>query len=223
MSLLLNVSRIGSMPITTLYGGNIAGEWNNFIKDPDYIARFTTFNQNNGAVLGVNQKSWIKPLKANAMSMRSETISSATFTAQNARNSTMNATTTSDGTMNMSVVINSSMSATTVTNGTLNAQSILKATINGASISDGALAMSVIMKSSMSGLSTSDGVMNMKGIMRASMTSIDDTGLTPASIWSYGDRTLTSIDIEVSGLTVEEHNKLMSTSSKADVYNASMI
>ena len=53
--------------------------------------------------------------------------------------------------------------------------------------------------------------------------SVDTSVLTPASIWSYGDRTLTSIDIEVSGLTVEEHNKLMSTSTKADVYNASMI
>lgn len=53
--------------------------------------------------------------------------------------------------------------------------------------------------------------------------SVDVSGLTPASIWNYGDRTLTSIDIEVSGLTVEEHNKLMSTSSKADVYNASQI
>lgn len=53
--------------------------------------------------------------------------------------------------------------------------------------------------------------------------SVDTSGLSPASIWSYGDRTLTSIDIEVSGLTVEEHNKLMSTSSKSDVYNASMI
>lgn len=53
--------------------------------------------------------------------------------------------------------------------------------------------------------------------------SVDVSGLTPASIWSYGDRTLTSIDIEVSGLTVEEHNKLMSTSTKSDVYNASMI
>lgn len=53
--------------------------------------------------------------------------------------------------------------------------------------------------------------------------SVDVSGLTPASIWSYGDRTLTSIDIEVSGLTVEEHNKLMSTSSKADVLNAAMI
>lgn len=53
--------------------------------------------------------------------------------------------------------------------------------------------------------------------------SVDVSGLTPASIWSYGDRTLTAIDIEVSGLTVEEHNKLMSTSTKSDVYNASMI
>lgn len=53
--------------------------------------------------------------------------------------------------------------------------------------------------------------------------SVDVSGLTPASIWSYGDRTLTSIDIEVSGLTVEEHNKLMSTSTKSDVYNASQI
>ena len=53
--------------------------------------------------------------------------------------------------------------------------------------------------------------------------SVDVSGLTPASIWSYGDRTLTSIDIEVSGLTVEEHNKLMSTSTKADVTNAAML
>ena len=53
--------------------------------------------------------------------------------------------------------------------------------------------------------------------------SVDVSGLTPASIWNYGDRTLTSIDIEVSGLTVEEHNKLMSTSSKADVLNASIL
>lgn len=53
--------------------------------------------------------------------------------------------------------------------------------------------------------------------------SVDVSGLTPASIWSYGDRTLTSIDIEVSGLTVEEHNKLMSTSTKSDVTNAAML
>ena len=53
--------------------------------------------------------------------------------------------------------------------------------------------------------------------------SVDTSGLTPASIWSYGDRTLTSIDIEVSGLTVDEHNKLMSTSTKSDVLNASML
>lgn len=53
--------------------------------------------------------------------------------------------------------------------------------------------------------------------------SVDVSGLTPASIWSYGDRTLTSIDVEVSGLTVEQNAQLMKTATKADVLNASML
>ena len=68
-----------------------------------------------------------------------------------------------------------------------------------------------------------NGQGQLTAIAICSGNSVDTSGLTPASIWSYGDRTLTSIDIEVSGLTIEEHNKLMSTSTKADVYNASMI
>ena len=54
-------------------------------------------------------------------------------------------------------------------------------------------------------------------------SSVDTSVLSPASIWSYGDRTLTSIDVEVSGLTAEQNAQLMKTATKADVYNASML
>lgn len=219
MSLLLNVSRIGSLPITTLYGGNIAGEWNNFVRDQSYIARFTAFNPNNGAVLGVNNRSWIKPLKGNAISLRVASNSNGAMSAQLARNSTMDSTTTSDGTMNMSVVINSSINGASTSDGTMSAQAILKATINGTTTSSGSMSMSVIMKSSMNGATASNGVMNMKGIMRASLNNVDNTGLTPASIWGYQDRTLTSSG----SLTTDEHNKLMSVATKGDVWAAAFV
>lgn len=41
-------------------------------------------------------------------------------------------------------------------------------------------------------------------------STIDTSGLTPASIWNYADRTLTSIDVEVSGLTAEQAIQLSS-------------
>ena len=48
-------------------------------------------------------------------------------------------------------------------------------------------------------------------------TSVDNTGeLTPAQIWAYDNRTLTSIDVEVSGLTAEEHDKLMKLITKSE-------
>ncbi len=68
-----------------------------------------------------------------------------------------------------------------------------------------------------------NGQGQLTAIAICSGNSVDTSGLTPASIWSYGDRTLTSIDIEVSGLTVEEHNKLMSTSTKSDVLNSAFL
>lgn len=45
-------------------------------------------------------------------------------------------------------------------------------------------------------------------ILHGSGTTIDTSGLTPASIWNYQDRTLTALDVEVSGLTVEQATQL---------------
>ena len=57
-----------------------------------------------------------------------------------------------------------------------------------------------------------DLVTSGSGTLRAiaimSGTTVDTSGLTPASIWNYQDRTLTALDVEVSGLTVEQANQL---------------
>jgi hypothetical protein len=44
-------------------------------------------------------------------------------------------------------------------------------------------------------------------------STVDTSGLTPASIWRYANRTLTSIDVEVSGLTAEQAAQLNSIDS----------
>ena len=46
-------------------------------------------------------------------------------------------------------------------------------------------------------------------------STVDTSGLTPASIWAYQDRTLTALDVEVSGLTVEQANQLTDIANNA--------
>ena len=57
-----------------------------------------------------------------------------------------------------------------------------------------------------------DLITNSSGTLRAiaicSGSTVDTSGLTVASIWNYQDRTLTALDVEVSGLTVEQANQL---------------
>ena len=57
-----------------------------------------------------------------------------------------------------------------------------------------------------------DTVTSCSGTLRAiaimSGTTVDTSGLTPASIWNYQNRTLTALDVEVSGLTVKQANQL---------------
>ena len=55
-------------------------------------------------------------------------------------------------------------------------------------------------------LTTGSGTL--KAIAICSGSTVDTTGLTPASIWAYQDRTLTALDVEVSGLTVEQATQL---------------
>ena len=70
-------------------------------------------------------------------------------------------------------------------------------------------------------ITTGNGTLTAKAICSGS--TVDTSGLTPASIWGYQDRTLTALDVEVSGLTTEEHNKLMSVATKGDVWAAAFV
>lgn len=48
----------------------------------------------------------------------------------------------------------------------------------------------------------------LRAIAICSGTTVDVSGLTPASIWAYQDRTLTALNVEVSGLTAEQQAQL---------------
>ena len=55
-------------------------------------------------------------------------------------------------------------------------------------------------------LTSCSGTLTAKAICGGS--TVDTSGLTPASIWNYQNRTLTALDVEVSGLTVEQATQL---------------
>ena len=54
-------------------------------------------------------------------------------------------------------------------------------------------------------------------------STVDTSGLTPASVWAYSNRTLTSGGGGSGGLTAEQATQLMKTATKADVINAAMM
>ena len=55
-------------------------------------------------------------------------------------------------------------------------------------------------------LTTGNGTLRAIAICGGS--TVDTSGLTPASIWAYQERTLTALDVEVSGLTTEQATQL---------------
>ena len=67
-------------------------------------------------------------------------------------------------------------------------------------------------------LTTGNGTL--KAIAICSGSTVDTSGLTPASIWNYQDRTLTALDVEVSGLTVEQANQLTSIANNTGLIPA---
>ena len=67
-------------------------------------------------------------------------------------------------------------------------------------------------------LTSGSGTLTGKAICGGS--TVDTSGLTPASIWAYGDRTLTALDVEVSGLTVEQANQLTSIANNTGLIPA---
>ncbi len=67
-------------------------------------------------------------------------------------------------------------------------------------------------------ITTGNGTLTAKAICSGS--TVDTSGLTPASIWNYQDRTLTALDVEVSGLTVEQANQLNDIANNAGLIPA---
>ena len=67
-------------------------------------------------------------------------------------------------------------------------------------------------------LTTSNGTL--KAIAICGGSTVDTSGLTPASIWNYQDRTLTALDVEVSGLTAEQANQLTSIANNTGLIPA---
>ena len=67
-------------------------------------------------------------------------------------------------------------------------------------------------------LTTGNGIL--KAIAICSGSTVDTSGLTPASIWNYQDRTLTALDVEVSGLTAEQANQLESIANNTGLIPA---
>ena len=67
-------------------------------------------------------------------------------------------------------------------------------------------------------LTSGSGTLTAKAVCGG--TTIDTSGLTPASIWNYQDRTLTALDVEVSGLTVEQANQLNDIANNAGLIPA---
>ena len=67
-------------------------------------------------------------------------------------------------------------------------------------------------------ITTSNGTLTAKAICSGS--TVDTSGLTPASIWNYQDRTLTALDVEVSGLTVKQANQLNDIANNAGLIPA---
>lgn len=67
-------------------------------------------------------------------------------------------------------------------------------------------------------ITSGSGTLTGKAICGGS--TVDTSGLTPASIWNYQDRTLTALDVEVSGLTVEQANQLNDIANNAGLIPA---
>ena len=67
-------------------------------------------------------------------------------------------------------------------------------------------------------LTTCNGTL--RAIAICSGSTVDTSGLTPASIWAYQDRTLTALDVEVSGLTTEQANQLTSIANNTGLIPA---
>ncbi len=67
-------------------------------------------------------------------------------------------------------------------------------------------------------ITTGNGTLTAKAICSGS--TVDTSVLTPASIWNYQDRTLTALDVEVSGLTVEQANQLNDIANNAGLIPA---
>ena len=182
-----------------------------FIKENEWFG-VTRINEYAGYPQGYGSKSFAMPLSSGAISSRVDI--SATVIGSGAMGVNGEAVVTlefpfanADGGLIVSGFGSTTFTLTTEGNTTASLNGVASATF---SFSLNHLAMYLdaygYAIAQLDLLTSGNGTLTAKAI--CSGTTVDTTGLTPASIWAYQDRTLTALDVEVSGLTVEQANQL---------------
>ena len=219
--MLLNNSRYQT--IGTLIGGQHVLTNKFKIKEEEWFG-VTRISDTTGYPQGYGAKSFAMPLQSGAISLRDDI--KVTTSASGAMG--VNAEATTDigvlfANADAQLIVSGYGSATfsTTSNGSI------VASLNGKGNSSFTVNMNhLAMYVNAYGFAGAnlDIVTNSGGVMSAiavcSGSTVDTTGLTPASIWAYQDRTLTAIDVEVSGLTAEQAEQLSKAATKGDVWAA---
>lgn len=215
----------GSKLITvgTQIGGNTVHVNKFKIKEEEWFG-VTRINEYAGYPQGYGNKSFAMPLSSGALSVREDIT--LTTTASGAMGVNAEGTATIElpvANADLELIVSGAGSATV----SLTLEGNTTAVLNGqASATFGFTLNHLAMYLDAYGfaiaqlnlLTSGSGTLTAKAICSGS--TVDTTGLTPASIWAYQDRTLTALDVEVSGLTAEQANQLTSIANNTGLIPA---
>ena len=194
-----------------------------FIKENEWFG-VTRISETAGYPEGYGSKSFAMPLKSGSISTLADVDLTATASGAMGVNAEATTTLTISANDLVGELIVSGEGSTTLT---MTAEGSVVASLNGRgsttfTISLNHLAMFVdaygYASANIDVLTTGNGTL--RAIAICSGSTVDTTGLTPASIWAYQDRTLTALDVEVSGLTAEQANQLTSIANNTGLIPA---
>ena len=194
-----------------------------FIKDNEWFG-VTRINETAGYPEGYGSKSFAMPLKAGSVSSMVEVIITSSASGAMGVNA--------EGTASFELpVANASLELIVSGEGSttfaITTEGNTTASLNGIasttfSFSLNHLAMYLdaygFATANLDLLTTGNGTL--KAIAICGGSTVDTSGLTPASIWNYQDRTLTALDVEVSGLTEEQATQLTSIANNTGLIPA---
>lgn len=189
-----------------------------YIKEPEWFG-VTRISETAGYPEGYGAKSFVMPLKSGSVSSMVDVILTANASGAMGVNA--------EGTASFELpVANASLELIVSGEGSttfvITTEGNTTASLNGVasttfSFSLNHLAMYLdaygFATANLDLLTTGNGTL--KAIAICGGSTVDTSGLTPASIWNYQDRTLTALDVEVSGLTVEQANQLNDIANNA--------